>query len=392
MNLAFTDEELAFAQEVREFLQRELPDSIREAAARCTTVFVDRDIALQWQAILARRGWAVPHWPVQYGGTDWTPAQRYIFTMECYRAGAPMPIPLGTLMLAPVIMAFGTEEQKDYYLPRMLWGEHYWCQGFSEPGAGSDLARLQTSAVADGDDYIVNGTKIWTTHAHFADHIFCLVRTSHNPAKPQEGLSFLLIDMNSPGLEVNPIITLAGDHEVNQIFFDDVRVPVRNRVGAEGQGWECAKYLLTFERGGGFLAHKLIFEHQHVRNLHQELRERDAHFDTDGIYARRIARLDIDLKALEITELRLLSQLNRNGSPGAESSVMKISHALLEQRIRELAADMLGYGGIVSDACEALPPGSEYVLPSYLNSRATTIFGGALEVQKNILAKTVLGL
>ena len=250
---------------------------IIEGAANNGSVFVEKDIALQWQAILVEKGWAVPQWPVEYGGTDWTPAQKYIFSKECYHAGAPMLIPLGLLMLAPVIMAFGTEQQKAEYLPKILHGEHYWCQGYSEPGAGSDLASLKLKAEADGDHYIVNGSKIWTTHAHVADHIFCLVRTD-NSGKPQHGISFLLIDMDSPGVTVEPIITMAGDHEVNQVFFDNVRVPMANRIGEENKGWSYAKYLLEFERGGGFSAHRIRHELDHLRQLMRDARRDNTRF------------------------------------------------------------------------------------------------------------------
>ena len=223
MDLEFSEEDLAFAREVQEFLRDQLPEHIRDATAATTTVFVDKEVALEWQRILVEKGWAVPNWPADWGGTNWTPTQRYIFTMECYKAGAPMLIPLGLAMLAPVLLAFGSEEQKQKYLPKMLSGEHYWCQGYSEPGSGSDLASLKLKAKRQGDHYIVNGSKLWTTHAQFADHIFCLVRTDSS-GKPQQGISFLLIEMDTPGVTVEPIITIGLDHEVNQVFFDDVAI------------------------------------------------------------------------------------------------------------------------------------------------------------------------
>ena len=305
------------------------------ATANNASVFVEKDLALEWQAILVAQGWAVPQWPVEHGGTDWTPAQKYLFSRECYLAGAPMLIPLGLLMLAPVIMAFGSAEQKAQYLPKILSGEHYWCQGYSEPGAGSDLASLKLKAEADGDDYIVNGSKIWTTHAHLSDHIFCLVRTD-NSGRPQHGISFLLIDMDTPGVSVEPIITMAGDHEVNQVFFDNVRVPQSNRIGEENKGWSYAKYLLEFERGGGFSSPRISHELANLRQLITDAAATNPEFDSHGEIQRRVARIAIDLKALEITELRILSSVSGGGNPGPESSILKLNTTRLEQEINEL--------------------------------------------------------
>jgi acyl-CoA dehydrogenase len=298
-------------------------------------------------------------------------------------------------MLAPVIMAFGTAQQKAEYLPKILHGEHYWCQGYSEPGAGSDLASLKLKAEADGDHYIVNGSKIWTTHAHRADHIFCLVRTD-NSGKPQQGISFLLIDMATPGVTVEPIITMAGDHEVNQVFFDNVRVPMTNRIGEENQGWSYAKYLLEFERGGGFSAHRIRHELDHLHQLMADARASHADFDRHGDLDRRVARVAIDLKALEITELRILSSVSGGGNPGPESSIMKLSATRLEQEINELSVDVLGYTGFIMNPVAAgNPVRADYissVVPRYLNNRAASIFGGSQEIQRNIIAKMVLGL
>lgn len=395
MNLNFTEDELAFQNEVRTFLAENLPAHIVEGTANNSSVFVEKDIALEWQAILVEKGWAVPQWPVEHGGTDWTPTQKYIFSKECYHAGAPMLIPLGLLMLAPVIMAFGSEEQKQEYLPKILSGEHYWCQGYSEPGAGSDLASLKLRARRDGDHYIVSGSKIWTTHAHLADHIFCLVRTDPD-VKPQAGISFLLIDMDTPGVTVEPIITMAGDHEVNQVFFDDVRVPVGNRIGEENKGWSYAKYLLEFERGGGFSAHRIRHEIDNLKGLIASARAEHSDFDASGEIARKLARLEIDLKALEITELRILSSVSGGGNPGPESSIMKVCTVNLEQAVNELSVDVLGYTGFVMDpVANGNPVRRDYVnsvVPRYLNNRAASIFGGSQEVQRNIIAKMVLGL
>jgi acyl-CoA dehydrogenase len=395
MNLDFTKEELRFQQEVRDFLAANLPPHIVEATANNASVFVEKDIALEWQAILAKKGWAVPQWPQEYGGPGWSPAQKYIFSRECYRAGAPMLIPLGLLMLAPVIMAFGSAEQKAEYLPKILSGEHYWCQGYSEPGAGSDLASLQLRAEREGDHYLVNGSKLWTTHAHLADHIFCLVRTATG-GKPQEGISFLLVDMDTPGVTVQPIITMAGDHEVNQVFFDNARVPVANRIGEENKGWSYAKYLLEFERGGGFSAHRVRHELDNLKRLIADARAADPAFDERGNITERVARIEIDLMALEITELRVLSTVSGGGNPGAESSVLKIATVNLEQGINELAVDVLGYVAFeMNPVPDGNPVRADYnssVVPRYLNNRAASIFGGSQEIQRNIIAKLVLGL
>ncbi len=399
MDLTFSEEDLAFQAQVRAFLDAKLPAHIVEAAARTPTVFVDKDIALEWQAILVEQGWAVPNWPVEWGGTGWSAAQRYIFTRECYLAGAPLLIPMGLLMLAPVLMAFGTEAQKNRYLPKILSGEHYWCQGYSEPGSGSDLASLKLKAVREGEHYRLNGSKLWTTHAHFADHIFCLVRTD-NSGRPQQGISFLLVDMATPGLTVDPIVTMAGDHEVNQVFFDDVLVPVENRVGEEGQGWEIAKYLLEFERGGGMSAHLRLHELQALQAMVADLKSRDPEFDAGQRIARAIARIEIDIRALEMTELRILATLAEGGTPGAESSVLKISSVEIEQAIQELAVKALGYHALPAPAvatrtAEQALFGPDYaapVVPRYLNGRAASIFGGSAEIQRNIIARAVLGL
>jgi acyl-CoA dehydrogenase len=306
-----------------------------------------------------------------------------------------MLIPLGLLMLAPVIMAFGSEEQKREYLPRILSGEHYWCQGYSEPGAGSDLASLKLKAERDGDDYLLNGSKLWTTHAHLADHIFCLVRTDSS-GKPQQGISFLLVDMAAPGITVTPILTMAGDHEVNQVFFDNVRVPGTNLIGEENQGWRYAKYLLEFERGGGFSAPRIQHELQRLCKLVARARARTDDFDTGGEIARRIARVEIDLKALEVTELRILSAVSGGGNPGPESSILKLTTTRLEQQINELSVDVLGYEGFAMDpVAEGKPVRPDFpqsVVPRYLNNRAASIFGGSQEVQRNIISKLVLGL
>jgi acyl-CoA dehydrogenase len=391
MDLEFSAEEVAFQQEVQSFLRNNFPAHIKESTTKTTTVFVDKAPALEWQAILAKKGWAVPSWPEEWGGTGWTPTQKYIFGMECAKAGAPMLIPLGLGMLAPVLLAFGSEEQKQKYLPKMLSGEHYWCQGYSEPGSGSDLASLKLKAQRQGDYYIVNGSKLWQTHAQFADHIFCLVRTD-NSGRPQQGISFLLIEMDTPGVTVEPIITMGLDHEVNQVFFEDVKVPAENLVGEEGQGWKYAKYLLEFERGGGMSAHLRRADLQHLKAIVADMQTQDPDFNVDLHYSKQIARIEIDLKALEMTELRILAALAEGKNPGPESSITKLSTVDIEQRTHQLAVDVIGYHALSFKQQGLGPDFAAAVVPTYLNSRAASIFGGSQEIQRNIIAKAVLGL
>ncbi len=391
MEIELTEEELDFQEEVRQLLNDELTDEIKTAAAKTTTVFADKDVALAWQKILNKRGWAGVSWPKEFGGPGWTSNQRYIFNRECALAGAPGLIPLGLRMLAPVLFRYGTREQQAHYLPKILSGEHYWCQGYSEPGSGSDLASLKTKAEKDGDDYIVNGTKIWTTHAQFADHIFCLVRTDMD-AKPQAGISFLLIDMDSPGVKVEPIITLAGDHEVNQVFFDNVRVPITNRVGPENDGWVVAKYLLEFERGGGTAATGLRIAMDSLNLILTEIsRDSDIH--------ERAASTDVEVTALSQMEAELQSKIAKGENIGPGSSLMKNMASMLSQQIAALRLESLAYYGIPHNNRLWLdgeggvgPEKTQTATGSYLNTRASSVYGGSREVQKNIIAKTVLGL
>ena len=400
MDFTFSKEDEAFRGEVRAFLDEKLTPSMRESAARTTTVFADRDLAMAWQKILVEKGWAVPSWPVEHGGTGWSPTQKYIFGEETARASAPGLIPLGLRMLAPVLFRYGTDEQKAHYLPRMLSGEHYWCQGYSEPGSGSDLSSLKLSAVSDGDDYILNGSKIWTTHAQFADHIFCLVRTDSS-GKPQHGITFLLVPMENPGIKVEPIITLAADHEVNQVFFDDVRVPQANRVGPEHQGWTVAKYLLEFERGGGGAAARLQVSLDHLKAIARaESRNGTPLWETPRFRAR-ISKLEIRTEALLLTEHQTLARLSRGESPGPGSSLAKNVSVDIGQAIDELKLEAVQHYGMPHANLISMngfneprvgPDYAETVTPRYLNSRAASIFGGAREVQKNIIAKVVLGL
>ncbi len=400
MDLALTPADEAFRDEVRSFLAEKLTPDLKEAGRLTGGVFTDAPDNLKWHRILHEKGWVAPAWPVEYGGTGWTEMQRYIWASECARAGAPSLSPMGLRMCGPVLMKFGSQAQKDRYLPAILDGADYWCQGYSEPGSGSDLASLQCRAVRDGDDYVVNGTKIWTTHAHFANRMFCLVRTDSS-GKPQQGITFLLIDMDSPGLKVAPLITLAGDHEVNQVFLDNVRVPVANRVGEEGQGWTIAKYLLEFERGNAFAA-GLQVAIENLRTIAAGERGDDgAQLIGDPDFARRLAEVEIDVAAMTITEHRVMSALSAGQNPGPASSMLKTRGTETHQRITELGIEAIAfYGGVQqpearivgSNTAPVGPAHGVTVMPKYLNTRASTIYGGSSEVQRNIMAKLVLGL
>ena len=403
MDLDLTAEDAAFADEVRAFLDRSLTPELRQAGRRATSVFMDKDYSLAWQKILHARGWAAPSWPAEYGGPGWSDMQRYVFAAECARAGAPSLAPMGLKMVGPVIMGYGTPEQKAHYLPRILSGEDYWCQGYSEPGAGSDLAALQLSAVLDGDDYVLNGSKIWTTHAHWANRMFCLVRTRRE-GKAQAGITFLLLDMDSPGVSVRPIITLAGDHEVNQVFFDQVRVPAAGRVGEENNGWTVAKYLLEFERGGGS-APGLRVALERLRGLAKaeggETGETGERLIDDADFSAKLAGLGVALDAIDMTERRIQAALASGGTPGPASSMLKTQSTELMQKLDELALEGLGAYAAV-DQPQARAPGanSAFVGPEhglittarYLNDRAASIYGGSNEIQRDIMAKLVLGL
>ncbi len=400
MNIEFSAEDEQFRAEVQAFLAEKLTPDMQEEARRTTTVFADKDLAMRWQEVLVEKGWAVPAWPVEHGGTDWTPTQKYIWSQECTKSHAPGLIPLGLRMLAPVIFKYGTPEQKAEYLPKMLSGEHYWCQGYSEPGSGSDLSSLKTRAEKDGDNYIVNGTKIWTTHAQFADHIFCLVRTDPS-VRPQAGITFLLIPMDLPGVTVEPIITIAGDHEVNQVFFDDVRVPQSNRLGPENEGWTAAKYLLEFERGGGGAAVRINESIAELKNIAGAEINGAAPLMEDPGFAAQIAELEIRNEALQFQELVTLDRVSKGDSPGPASSLAKNSSVEIDQMVNTLKLEAINYYGLphanmisMNGYTEAWvgPEYAETVTPRYINSRAASIFGGAKEVQKNIIAKVVLGL
>lgn len=401
MDLTLKPEHRQFRDEVRAFLEENLSDDLREAGRLATSVFHDVERSMAWQKILHKKGWAAPHWPKKYGGTGWDVVQRAIFAEESLKADAPMMIPMGLHMCGPCIIGCGTDEQKAYYLPRILSGEDFWCQGYSEPGAGSDLASLQTFAESDGDHYIVNGTKIWTTYAHYANKIFCLVRTNRN-CKPQEGITFLLIDMDTPGITVEPIIGLDMVREQNTVFFDNVRVPKANVVGRENDGWTVAKYLLTFERGGQEYAPALFHSLEKVREIAaQEYDGFGGRLADDPVFRRKLAELEIEITALEFTENRIKAALGSGQSPGAIASMTKILGTELSQRVTELAIEAVGVYGLPLQV-DAIQPGAhlpfvgpEYALtamPRYLNTRATTIYGGSNEIQRGIIAKMVLGL
>ena len=353
---------------------------------------------MAWQRSLHKKGWGAPGWPVEHGGPGWTPAQRWIFEAESARAGAPNVNVMGVKMVGPVIIGFGSPEQKNFYLPRILAGEDYWCQGYSEPGSGSDLASLKTRAVRDGDDYIINGTKIWTTHAHHANRMFALVRTNETE-RQQDGISFILIDMKTPGITTRPILTIGGDHEVNQVFFDDVRVPVSNRVGEEGKGWTYGKYLLEFERGSGIASAKLRDALKTVCDLAESGATGRAIDDAD--IALRMSEIEVDIDALEMTELRVLSALQTGQNPGAVSSLLKLRVSEIRQAVTRLGVDVIGHDGLYVEPgrplyklneAPGIPEEMLPVVPEYLNSRAYTIFGGSSEIQRDIVAKMVLGL
>jgi len=392
MDLALTQAQLAFRDEVRSFLDQSLSPELRRGAALTSGVFAEPDIALAWQAILEAKGWLVYHWPEAAGGPGWTPIQRWIFEKECTEAGAPILPGMGLKLVGPVLYTFGTEAQKAYYLPRLRSAEHVWAQGFSEPGSGSDLASLRTRAVRDGDDYVVSGHKIWTTQAQYSNRLFALVRT--NPeVRPQQGISFLLIDMALPGVTVKPILSASGDHELNEVFLDDVRVPVSDRVGDEGQGWPIAKFLLENERGGSSFAPALLADLARLRAAIGPLA---------GELADRAIRLQIDAEALEMTELRTLIEIENGAAPDPRSLMTKLLASEIRQGIEALALDGFGMAGLQLPAQRPfyspdMPPPvrsaeAQVAAARYLNARAWSIFGGTSEIQLTIIAKAALGL
>jgi alkylation response protein AidB-like acyl-CoA dehydrogenase len=402
MRLDFNSDEEAFREEVQDFLAEGLTPELKRYAARMTSVYAEKHIALAWQNILVEQGWAAPSWPIEYGGCDWSVAQHYIFDVELSRAGAPPLSPMGIGMCGPALIGHGSTEQKAYYLPRILSGADFWCQGYSEPHAGSDLAALTMSAIEDGDDFVCSGSKIWTTHAHEANMMFCLVRTDAS-GKPQTGITFLLIDMNSPGVRVDPIIMLSGEHIQNTVFLDDVRVPKANVIGEINKGWTVAKYLLEFERGGSFYGPRLLQRLAGLRRAAMDL----GRLSKD--LAMRISAAEIEASALEAAELMMMSALCDGGAPGLKVSMMKIKGTELSQRVTEIALDLAGQdaqpfqpthtspGGPVTmppSSCLGLvgPDSLVTVAPKYFNDRAGSIYAGSNEIQRNILSKGQLGL
>jgi alkylation response protein AidB-like acyl-CoA dehydrogenase len=395
MDLQFTEEELAFREEVRAFLAADLPQDLAAKVRRSDTLGkADHD---RWHAILNARGWLATTWPEEFGGPGWSPVQRHIFEEESARAHAPRTVPFGLAMLGPVLIRFGSKAQQAEYLPRILDGADWWCQGYSEPGAGSDLASLRTRAVREGDHYIVNGQKTWTTLGQHANRIFCLVRTDAQ-VKPQAGISFLLIDLDTPGIEMRPIKLIEGGHEVNEVFFTDVKVPVENLVGEENSGWTIAKFLLTHERtniaGTGFSTQAF----EEVKSLARARRVNGRRLIDDPLYAARLAQVEIDLEAMKITNLRMLARAQKTGQPGVESSMLKIKGTVIRQELNDLARRALGPAAAPFPA-EALA-GNAAVAPEehradaarYFNNRKLSIFGGSNEIQRNILTKALLEL
>ena len=400
MDLRFTPEELAFRDEVRAFFREALPADIRrktELGQRST-----KDDIVRWQRILNAKGWAVPHWPVEWGGTGWSPVQKYIFKEEMQLAPAPDPLAFNVSMVGPVIIAFGNDAQKRHFLPKIANLDYWFCQGFSEPGAGSDLASLRTSAKRDGNQYVVNGQKIWTSRAHNADWMFCLVRTDPN-AKPQAGISYLLLEMNTPGMTVRPIPTIDGEHHFNEVFFDDVRVPVENLIGEENKGWTYAKFLLGNERTGIARVGASKFRIQKAKELAKSVMVGDVPLADTERFREKVAAIEVELKALEITQMRVVSNA-RNLPKGAQdpaSSVLKIKGTELQQAATEILMEVAGANAMAFQS-EHLwgtatdepigPAWAATVAPDYFYTRASSIYGGSNEIQKNVIAKRLLGL
>ncbi len=407
MDLDFTPEDLAFREEVRAFIAENLDDEMRGMMAQSKNHYPNKEIQVRWLKRLGQKGWIAPDWPVEYGGTGWSLGTKYIFDMEMALAGAPETSNMGLKMCAPVVMAFGTPEQKALHLPKILTTDVWWCQGYSEPGAGSDLASLALKAERDGDHYVLNGSKTWTTHAQWADWMFCLVRTSSEEIR-QKGISFLLLDMKTPGITVRPIPTLdgppEGQQEVNETFFDNVRVPVTNRIGEEGEGWTYAKYLLQFERGSAS-APGLQARLKKVRQIaNLERSDAGGALIADPDFRRKLCELELRIEALNAIELRVFAGRAHGQALGAVSSMLKLEGSEVIQAVTELALEAVGIYAqpFVRDTWEMLRPGAntfragpDYaapIAPTYFNHRKFSIFAGSNEIQHNIIAKMVLGL
>lgn len=403
MDLSFSEEDFQFQQEVRAWIEENYPKEMQERHKRSANGHLTKDDHVYWQKKLFEKGWAGLNWPREFGGPEFTPTQRYLYDLEMAAADAPGVMPFGQSMVAPVIMKYGTDEQREFFLPRILSSEIWFCQGYSEPGAGSDLASLRTKAVRDGDHYVINGTKTWNTLGQYADWIFCLVRTSDEDIR-QMGISFLLIDMTSLGIEVAPIRTLdnapEGFQEINMVHFTDVKVPVTNLIGEEGKGWTYAKYLLEFERGNAY-SHGLKAGLEHIKQIAAQERAQDGTLMADSDFERKIAETEIAISAMEFTELRILSSLATGKNVGPESSLLKCRGTELQQQLTELVLEATGNYGVPFDNPgparginhEPIGPGYAGVAaPSYFNTRKVSIYAGSNEIQRNIMAKMVLGL
>ncbi len=403
MNLDFSQDDINFRNEVKDFINISYTQEMKDELSRSKNGSASKELHVKWQKSLYEKGWIAPNWPEEHGGAGFTTTQKYIFETEMALAGAPRTVPFGLSMVAPVLMEFGTEEQKKKYLPDILSTKVWWCQGYSEPGSGSDLASLQCKAEDKGDHYLVNGTKIWTTLAQHADMIFCLVRTSKTQ-KPQEGISFLLIDMKSSGIDIRPLITLdqspAPYQEVNQVFFEDVKVPKENLVGEENKGWTYAKYLLEFERGNSY-SPSLYRGIQKLKDIAKDtLVGAGKYLINDMSFINKLNQCEIEVQALEFVELRIFSALSAGQRVGAESSILKCRGTELQQKIQELSVEAIGYWStpfIYDTFANINEPsiGPDYaatITPSYLNGRKTTIYAGSNEIQRNIISKAVLGL
>lgn len=407
MDLDFSPEDLAFREEVRAFIAEAYDDDMRARMAQSKNGYLDKESQVRWLKRLHGKGWIAPDWPVEYGGTGWSLGKKYVFDMEMALAGAPSTSNMGLKMCAPVVMAFGTDEQKAQHLPKILSTDVWWCQGYSEPGSGSDLASLALKAERDGDHYVLNGSKTWTTLAQWADWMFCLVRTSNEDIR-QKGISFLLIDMKTPGITIRPIPTLdgppEGEQEVNETFFDNVRVPVANRIGKEGEGWTYAKYLLQFERGNAY-APGLQNQLRKVRKIASvERSDRGGAMMSDPDFRKKLAEVEIKVEALNATELRIFAGRANGEAMGAVSSMLKLEGSQMQQAITELALEAAGVYAqpFVQDTWAHLrgetnvfragPDYAATVAPQYFNYRKTSIYAGSNEIQHNIMAKMVLGL
>ncbi|HEX7885820.1 MAG TPA: acyl-CoA dehydrogenase family protein [Phenylobacterium sp.] len=408
MDLDFSPEELAFRDEVRGFIAENYDEDMRKRMSQSKNGYLDKESQVRWQKRLSDKGWLAPDWPVEYGGTGWSLGQKYVFDMEMALANAPSTSNMGLRMCAPVVMAFGTDEQKKQHLPKILAADVWWCQGYSEPGSGSDLASLALKAERDGDYYVLNGSKTWTTLAQWAEWMFCLVRTSSEDIR-QRGISFLLIDMKTPGISIRPIVTIdgpaEGEQEINETFFDNVRVPVSNRIGKEGEGWTYAKYLLEFERGNAY-APSLQAQLKKVRKIAGiERADGGGSMMSDPEFRRKLSEVEIKVEALNATELRIFAGRANGDAMGAVSSMLKLEGSIMQQAITELALEAAGlyaqpfvrdtWSHLNGDGANYFRAGQDYsatIPAAYFNYRKVSIYAGSNEIQHNIMAKMVLGL